>query len=1381
MTGDLQPRPRGRPKKVYKPRGRHLALQKVKSLFGSSRSNISELTNSISNAITQPTDPDPPSVNIPPLSAEEKLIASINLSRPAVQRVLEQNKTDSASLPLFLDAVPRLGPIWHHLGTLPTTELPTWFDSQRNDYNMHKLLQTESTEVVWFGHPGDSPNDFRARRFIVRWREKSLLPLSDRAKHAVRGKVVLRAEYYCRGVCSLAGEQSSTDSDSSCPSSVSHLNENPSPRTIIVLGSVSGEEDADEQEKVSRWRKCQNRVKLVIEDRADDLGLAHIFQQHEHNEVNNVKELHWSRLLRNEVSASLRLIGAKPTQIMRELVARFTHPIRQKLFKKGSIEIPDRLPEFRRPTQQQIRQMIPAVTRRARLDSDPFTAVHILAQRLPKNVYDYNPHDFSKPDSQSNFTCALTTDFGLETLLLQGVADGVGADTSWRNKNENRAAVTFLTCVNDNGHLVPGSALLSANIKTTTLYTYFIETENRVLERAREIVKDPASIIHENERDHKNILKHASRAVQKNKWRILKWMIDKCRHLINAIKRFCAQAVIIICQFHIIQALIELRGDKERITGSPRIPDGLKFEYTSYFREAQRCRTKEDWPMYEARFFRRLEHVCMHGNVEDSMVEGSDQSDSDDNLPRSAQLPSPAKNWFTEFWLPHVTDIGLPSGRTRDGSFNTNNFSEAAFLVFDRVFLDHRKNKRIDRLALIIVLEWLPFYEFWPSEQRAIPQEIREANLVAHTIWELGLVAHLKDRIYRIQEPNSEGDEPDVYVVNLAIPRCTPCSVWEKTGKWCIHMRAVKIALGSGPVSAWHSIETENQRVRRHIPVQGARTARMISDEIVNQQVSKIISKLLQPDSTTKSPIKQLNKANANSDGSEGCWLLKGRRPARLQPLRKWRASKRQGHTVRFSKKSGRHSRARIGSNSLFRTGSVKGKHIRFGANNAKKAVLKIKIRVCFYSEARFSSAFNISSWSSTTEPSGPGGELPAVWVLSSDELVMYSMDCSRWGGAYMLRSEEVETWVSFLNAITDTLKLPFWFQVAGQSVQERHIAEILVQGIQDTPFAQRMRELFAERPFNTIIFLRLTGAHWTLWEYNIVLSTIMCTIYDSLHTSVMEIDHTFQDQIVQALHCQKFVGSIETVIKYNIQYTGLQNDGHACGFWAVFTALSRILNVDLGSLSVKELELEQIKYALAHAWCNFISGVEGFDGDAFNKLVSNLRLEGISRWSKETVALRPADKARVMSEYVLPYAEAFEEHFGAKQPPGTENAPSQHSGSVKGQYSDDAQMYEQQCLQLSKIDRPLMIGYHIIAVKDFNTIHSRVGWLSDTMIDAFLFLYFEDHHEAFSKVPSFYFIDSLTSRIMATRPASNPFGPYGRIYMYEYWIQADDNDTLKY
>lgn len=40
------------------------------------------------------------------------------------------------------------------------------------------------------------------------------------------------------------------------------------------------------------------------------------------------------------------------------------------------------------------------------------------------------------------------------------------------------------------------------------------------------------------------------------------------------------------------------------------------------------------------------------------------------------------------------TDMGLPEGQTRDGQWNTNNWVEAAFKVFNVVFLDGRSNKR---------------------------------------------------------------------------------------------------------------------------------------------------------------------------------------------------------------------------------------------------------------------------------------------------------------------------------------------------------------------------------------------------------------------------------------------------------------------------------------------------------------------------------------------------------------------------------------------------------------------------------------------------------------------------------------------------------------
>ena len=60
-------------------------------------------------------------------------------------------------------------------------------------------------------------------------------------------------------------------------------------------------------------------MSFQIEVTSDDLSIAHIWQAGEHDDAENTEHLHWSRYLRNEVSTSLRLIGAKPTKIMRSL------------------------------------------------------------------------------------------------------------------------------------------------------------------------------------------------------------------------------------------------------------------------------------------------------------------------------------------------------------------------------------------------------------------------------------------------------------------------------------------------------------------------------------------------------------------------------------------------------------------------------------------------------------------------------------------------------------------------------------------------------------------------------------------------------------------------------------------------------------------------------------------------------------------------------------------------------------------------------------------------------------------------------------------------------------------------------------------------------
>ena len=101
------------------------------------------------------------------------------------------------------------------------------------------------------------------------------------------------------------------------------------------------------------------------------------------------------------------------------------------------------------------------------------------------------------------------------------------------------------------------------------------------------------------------------------------------------------------------------------------------------------------------------------------------------------------------------TDIGLPRGQSRDGPFNTNNWVEAAFRVFDTVFLELLKNKRfpsftcayqygslqvinlyrIDRLATIIVDDFFPMYENWPHNETRPSNDFIDVTRRGHDLW----------------------------------------------------------------------------------------------------------------------------------------------------------------------------------------------------------------------------------------------------------------------------------------------------------------------------------------------------------------------------------------------------------------------------------------------------------------------------------------------------------------------------------------------------------------------------------------------------------------------------------------------------------------------
>ncbi len=129
---------------------------------------------------------------------------------------------------------------------------------------------------------------------------------------------------------------------------------------------------------------------------------------------------------------------------------------------------------------------------------------------------------------------------------------------------------------------------------------------------------------------------------------------------------------------------------------------------------------------------------------------------------------------------------------------------------------------RLDRLALIILHDFLPYFKNWPPEERVIPPDIRRLNDQAHLLWEHGCVSAEARDTFAVEIPgyvaciarNAErrtyfpadsADEDTGFRLNgisLSVPWC-PCEPFEQTGKMCVHLKAVSLYLVNGPIEEW--------------------------------------------------------------------------------------------------------------------------------------------------------------------------------------------------------------------------------------------------------------------------------------------------------------------------------------------------------------------------------------------------------------------------------------------------------------------------------------------------------------------------------------------------------------------------------------------------
>ncbi|KAF8589640.1 hypothetical protein K439DRAFT_1612645 [Ramaria rubella] len=1249
---------------------------------------------------TQPNPPCPIASSNPPevprvpnhisdstLTTDELLFTNIFAHPTGVAPLTASSNTNTkGAKPLFLERVAHDPPSWKLLGKIPTESLPDWFDAQHNDYNPQKCYPTCVVNVTWFGHPGDTPLDAIAQ-----------------------GKVVYRWNYVCRGACSLLND--SDDSEM---------------YALQMLGEEGRkQQEPEEDEPMNRWQNCGTGVKLMMS--TSDASSDH---------------LAWSRRLRNIVSERFHLIGAKATTIMQEVVNQYRNPTLTSRYTNAPTEVPYEFLAFRRPNANQIRQMVPAITR-------------------------YTPHEPTKPNSMSNFTCAFADNFTLESMILHGTRDGMAADSSWRNKSENRAAVIFLIAIDNNGHLTPGSALLSANVCTQTLYEYLEATKKRVQEQAQEIVTDPNSILHSSEADQAEIIAICIELL-KCGWAVPKWMIYKCRAELKAIRK---DAYIRLCQFHVIQAILRWECDDGSVVKGPRISMAVKYAILVHFCVLQRCRRMEEWPAAVTLFLKKVRKIIMSQTDEELEELNGDPEDTpdivEDEIPKSDGMkPSLkrkrrrntrgrqpktremlkvqyefvhsyfSKNWFTAEWIHEYRIIMLEV-------LGSTNSDLTALFTDIGLPPDNRRNKRIDRLGAIILNEFFPFYQYWTGSNKRILREITELNYHVHKLWEDGQAHGIK--------------EPEAFIVDVRTPDCR-CMGFQQSGKNCVHILLAKLKISNGPASAWKELETQNQRwISRKRNKGDAREAKKISDEVHDNEFKIILGKLDKTigieGSGTLTAIRGISPMlSDNGEINPSCmehFITTKRqdrrgRPPQLQPMQPWRAVKRR-HVPLFSRKPGCKVTKRLAKNSLFPANIKIVKdytdHVHEQSTLSDCKSINIYPNPSIPNEDEFASMTKLMPGSKELSGTSP---VTGHDEIDPEELSMSSTDLSCWEiPAYLLRIKEMELFVEMLNILSKTCMLRTWFclspNVSGYLEQALHDFNIYKK----SDWAQALCDAHAQQPFKRLIFLDLRNFHWMLFVHDLTPYTRdPCTSYNSLSSTSHMMDITDQWYIHNYLMSKE---KIPQQIQRTFQSVslGIQKDASNCGFWTILIAFFLLLDIPVDARRMKHLTPIELREIIGSLYINYTGTSEGLASDfvqnIFERFSPQVSLLGIN-----ILSLHPKSRSKLM-------------HKSTKPDIQEESMCSQYSLPECG----DNQVFYDIICQQKTLDFFIDHKFPITAAK-IEQVRKADGRLCDAILNAYLHLWQRDMSQLSNDPYTFKIFDTILANRLWDTPTKVDFKPPG-------------------
>ncbi|CAD6925856.1 unnamed protein product [Tilletia controversa] len=617
--------------------------------------------------------------------------------------------------------------LWMQKAVVATRQLYQWFEAQQNDYTSHDFSICDFVDMVWTGHGGDSPRDVSARSFRVEF--SSTVHKKDQATLVGTGGAVYRHYFECQGLCST---------------------------------SADIEDEHSENEDGERVEEGDTAY--------DDARTKRGAKKAEKKRASSTKALRYSRRLRLHIMEQGSQSGVTAAQLKKLLLNGL-----DKLADTGATPRAFARPSWRMPTPQQVDRLVAGLKQATRLHADPFVAVDRFVEVNPDSIFAYHPLKITK--TSKRFTVGVKSTWSIQNLIRW---DGraVFMDSSWRNKNENRAPLTFVTTTNAAGHMVPCVAYLSTDTTSRSFQHLLRALEDEVVAEAARICSDADRTPQAKLDTATVLLANARRICEERSWRPSTVMIDKCRAELNAINEVWPDTQVRLCQFHIMQAICRWDAEGKSATAKPpSVPRSLKPAICIAFREAQRCRDMKDWPTTLVKFEAAIKEIL-----------------SKESAATVKQvLTYFAVNWWSPPWHELATDIGLQSGQTRDG-MNTNNTIERAFKTFDEVFLACKVNKRIDRLVQILACDWLVYYEHYSNDEPRLSAVDRNVMLDAHRLWETGNVIRASSTSYRVLGLHANGDEPKYYVLNLAASRlkCS-CTRWQQTGKLCAHMHAAKM------------------------------------------------------------------------------------------------------------------------------------------------------------------------------------------------------------------------------------------------------------------------------------------------------------------------------------------------------------------------------------------------------------------------------------------------------------------------------------------------------------------------------------------------------------------------------------------------------------